>query len=104
MAKLRDSNGRISIDEAEAEAEIKKLMQAKAKLEEASKFLEPSKLDSEHMNGETLNALKIVFSTLQKDFTQDENWCDTTSKYIRAVVNKYRMLDRQYAQKVRGGK
>ena len=104
MAGLRDSNGRIAIDEAEAEAEIKKIGQARAKLEQARGLLNQSNLDPERMRGETLEALKLVFSELQKDFKQGENWCDVTSKYIRSVVNKYRTIDRDYAAKINGSK
>ena len=43
MAGLRDSNGRIVIDEAEAEAEAKRILQAKAKLEEARSILDSLK-------------------------------------------------------------
>lgn len=102
MAGLRDSDGRIVIDEAEAEAEAKKIEQAKAKLEEAQKLLDPAKLDSEHMRGETLDALGETFSRLSKDLKNWEEQCGATAKYIRTVVKKYQRIDREYAAKIKG--
>ncbi|MBQ7578041.1 MAG: hypothetical protein IJT21_07250 [Synergistaceae bacterium] len=100
MAKLRDSNGRIVIDEAEAEADAKKIELARAKLEEARSFLDRAKLDSNRMHGDTLTALEEVYSKLSKDFNTWEERCTLTAKYIRAVVNKYQRIDREYAQKI----
>ena len=103
MAKLRDSNGRIVIDEAEAESDASKIEQARAKLEEARNLLDKSKLDPERMRGETLTSLEEVFSSLGKNFKIWEERCDLTAKYIRSVVRKYQRIDREYAQKVKNG-
>lgn len=102
MAGLRDSNGRIVIDEAEAEAEAKRILQAKAKLEEARSILDPSKIDAEHMRGETRDALEEVFSKLSRDFKQWEDKCNATADYIRVTVKKYQRIDKEYAAKVGG--
>lgn len=102
MASLRNANGKIVIDEAEAEADAKKIEQAKAKLEEARQLLDPSKIDPERMRGETANGLQEVFSKLSKDCKTWEERCDTTAKYIRSVVKKYQRIDREYAQKLSG--
>lgn len=102
MAKLRDSSGKIVIDELEAEAEARKIEHTRAKLEEARNLLDRSKLDSERMQGETLTALEDVYSKFYKDFNTWEERCTSTAKYIRNVVSKYRRIDREYAQKVNG--
>ena len=103
MAKLRDSSGKIVIDEAEAEADAKKIEQARAKLEEARNLLDKSKLDHERMRGETLTSLENIFSNMAKNFQTWEEHCDLTVKYIRSVVSKYQRLDREYAQRVKNG-
>ena len=102
MASLRNANGKSVIDEAEAEADAQKIEQAKAKLEEARQFLDPSKIDAERMRGETADGLQEVFSKLQRDIKTWEERCDTTAKYIRSVVKKYQRIDREYAQKIGG--
>ena len=102
MAGLRDSNGRIVIDEAEAESEARKIEQAKAKLDEARVYLDSSKLDSERMRGETRDALDEVYSRLTADFKKWEESCGMTAKYIRDIVKQYQKIDREYAAKVRG--
>jgi len=104
MAGLRDSNGRIVIDEAEAEADAKRIEQAKAKLEEARNLLKSSQLDSSRMHGETLDALSEAWSKLSTDCQKWERHCDRTARYIRSVVSKYQRLDREYAAKIKGGK
>ena len=102
MAKLRDSSGKIVIDELEAEADARKIEQARAKLEEARNLLDRSKLDSGRMQGDTLTALEDVYAKLAKDFKTWEDRCNLTAKYIRTVVSKYRRIDREYAQKING--
>ena len=104
MAGLRDSNGRIAIDEAEAEAEAKRLEQAKEKLEEARNLLNRSNLDTGRMRGETLDALSEAYAQLSGGLKTWGRSCDNTAKYIRSVVSKYKRLDREYALKIRGGK
>lgn len=102
MARLRNSNGQIVIDETEAEADAKKIEQAKAKLEEAHKLLDPSKLDSYCMRGETRDALEEIFSKLLSEFKSWEDNCSAASKYIRDVVKKYQRIDREYTAKISG--
>lgn len=102
MASLRNANGKIVIDEAEADADAKKIEQAKTKLEEARQFLDPSRIDAERMRGETADGLQEVFSKLQRDIKTWEERCDTTAKYIKSVVKKYQRIDREYAKKIGG--
>ena len=93
MAGLRDSNGTIVIDEREAQADIRKIEQAKSKLAEIRKLLDPSKLDDERMLGETRDALAETFNKMSRE-------CSLVSKYIAQVVEKYKRIDREYAGKV----
>ena len=104
MAGLRDSNGKIVIDEAEAESEAKKIELAKSKLDEAMKLLDPSKIDSNRMRGETGDALQEIFKNFSKDFQQQSENCKTTAEFIRKVVTKYKRIDQEYSAKIKGGK
>ena len=100
---LRDSNGQIVINEQEAEADIRKIEQAKSKLEEARKLLDASKFDRERMRGETLDALTDNFSKLNKELNDWETKCTLIVKYIRSIVANYKRIDREYAGRVHGG-
>ena len=101
MAGLRDANGQIVINEQEAEADIRKINQAKAKLAEARRMLNPSKLDDERMLGATRDALNEKLAKMNSDLDNWEHSCDSAAKYIRSVVDKYRRIDREYTQKAR---
>ena len=104
MAGLRDSNGRIVIDEAEAEADAKRILDAKAKLEDARNLLKSSGLDNNRMRGETLEALSDAYAQLSNGLKTWEKSCDSAAEYIRSVVSKYKRLDREYALKIKGGR
>ena len=101
MAGLRDANGQIVINEQEAESDIRKINQAKAKLVEARRMLNPSKLDDGRMLGATRNALNEKLAKMNRDLDTWEQNCDSAARYIRSVVDKYRRIDREYTQKAR---
>ena len=94
MAKFRNSN---------AEAEVQKIKQAKTKLEEAHKLLNPSKLDSECMQGETRDALEEIFRKFSEELGIWEEGCSTIATHILNTVKKYKDIDREYADKINGG-
>ena len=100
MAGLRDSNGTIVIDEREAQADILKINQAKTKLAEIRRLIDPARLDDERMLGETRDALSETFSKMSKELNNWEEKCTLVSKYITQVVEKYKRIDREYASKV----
>ena len=101
MSGLRDASGTIVIDEAEAEEDIRRIQQARERLEEAKQYLDPASLDSERMYGMTRDALEEQFMKMNKDLADWENFCDSTVSYIRRVVAEYQRLDREYAAKAR---
>lgn len=101
MSGLRDSSGTIVIDEAEAEEDIRRVQQAREKLEEARQYLDPSSIDSERMCGLTRDALEEQFARMTKDLTEWENFCEETISYIRHVVAEYQRVDREYAAKAK---
>lgn len=98
-AGLRDANGQIVINEAEAEADIRKIEQAKARLLEARRLLDPKNIDAEQMLGETRDALEEKYAKINKDITNWEDKCSATIKYIRSVVENYKRIDREYTRK-----
>ena len=101
MSGLRDASGTIVIDEAEAEEDIRRVQQARASLEEAKQYLDPSSINSERMYGQTRDALEEQFSRINKDLAAWEEFCDDTVSYIRQVVAEYQRIDREYAAKAK---
>ena len=101
MSGLRDSSGTIVIDEAEAEEDIRRIQQAKERLDEAKQYLSPSSIDSDRMYGAVRDALEEKFTQMNKDLSEWENFCDETISYIRRVVEEYQRIDREYAAKAK---
>lgn len=101
MSGLRDASGKIVIDEAEAEEDIRRIQQAREKLDEARQYLDPSAIDSERMRGLTRDALEEQFSRMSKALTDWEDFCEGTITYIRRVVAEYQRIDREYAAKAK---
>lgn len=101
MSGLRDSSGAIVIDEAEAEEDVRRIQQAREKLEEAKQYLDPASIDSERMCGLTRDALEEQFAKINKDLSEWENFCEETTQYIRRIVAEYQRIDREYAAKAK---
>lgn len=104
MSGLRDSSGTIVIDEEEAEADIRRIENAKSKLEDVKQLLDPSKIDSERMRGLSRDALEEVFTKMTRNLTEWQSLCDGSVRYIRHVVSEYQRIDREYAAKAKGMK
>lgn len=101
MSGLRDASGAIVIDEAEAEEDVRRIQQAREKLEEAKQYLDPASIDSERMCGLTRDALEEQFTKINKDLSEWENFCEETTQYIRRIVAEYQRIDREYAAKAK---
>ena len=101
MSGLRDSSGTIVIDEAEAEEDIRRVQQARDRLEEAKQYLAPSSIDGDRMYGSARDALEEKFIQMNKDLSEWEDFCDETISYIRMVVEEYQRIDREYAEKAK---
>ena len=101
MSGLRDSSGTIVIDEAEVEEDIRRVTQARTKLDEAKQYLDPAGIDSERMRGLTRDALEEQFAKMNKNLTEWEDFCEETISYIRKVVAEYQRIDREYAAKAK---
>ena len=104
MSGLRDSSGTIVIDEAEAEADIRRIENAKMKLEDVKQLLDPGKIDSDRMRGLSRDALEEVFTTMTMNLTEWQSMCEDTVRYIRHVVAEYKRIDKEYAAKAKGMK
>ena len=101
MSGLRDSNGTIVIDEEEAEADIRRIENARSKLEDVKSLLDPGRIDSERMRGLTRDALEEVFAKMTSDLTDWQTRCDDSVRYIRRVVAEYKRIDKEYAAKAK---
>ena len=101
MSGLRDSSGQIVIDEAEAEEDVRRVRQAREKLEEVKQYLDPASIDSERMYGMTRDALEEQFTRMNKDLADWEEFCDATIDYIHRVVAEYQRIDKEYAGKAK---
>ena len=101
MSGLRDASGTIVIDEAEAEEDVRRIQQARSKLDEAKQYLDPASIDSERMCGLTRDALEEQFAKINKDLSEWENFCEEITQYIRRIVAEYQRIDREYAAKAK---
>ncbi|GHS95049.1 hypothetical protein AGMMS50276_09290 [Synergistales bacterium] len=102
MAGLRDYDGKIVIDESEANKDINYINDARAKLEAAVRLLDPAKLDRTRMEGETRVALESQLTAAIKKIRAQMDNCASMSRYIKDVVAKYRQIDREMAERMRG--
>ncbi len=102
MSGLRDASGTIVIDEAEAEADIKKIELAKSKLNDAKQILNAANIDGERMYGAARDALEEQLVKIAQDLSDWENRCDDSVRYIRHVVAEYKRIDHEFAAKAKG--
>ena len=102
MAGLRDSNGTIVIYEHEANQDIQYIDEAKTKLAEARKLLDPNKLADDRMLGATRDALAELLGKICKDLSDREAKCNDTRNFIRTVIEHYQRTDREYSNRIRG--
>lgn len=101
MSGLRDSNGTIVIDEAEAERDIRQIELARSKLDEAKSILNPGNIDSDRMFGATHDALEEQLTKIGQDLTEWQDICGNTINYIRHVVAEYQRVDKEFAAKAK---
>jgi hypothetical protein len=103
VAELRDSEGVIVINEIEAQADIKTIGDARAKLQEAMKLLNSDRLDDARMSGKVRDELLDQFQRICGALGRLSFDCDTTNKFIENTVEKYRRIDSELAKTVKGG-
>ena len=97
MSGLRDASGKIVIDEAEAEEDVRSIELARSKLDEAKRYLDPRTIDGGRMYGAARDALEEQLSKIAYDLSDWQDRCDTSVRYIRHVVAEYKRIDKEYA-------
>lgn len=90
---FRDENGKITIDEVAAEADITKINQAQEKLETALNALKAMQIAGNNCNGNTADSINEKSGEMIKMITDLLQHLDETSEYIRHVVAVYREKD-----------
>ncbi len=101
MSGLRDTSGKIVIDEAEAESDVRSIQSARSKLEEAKRYLDPRNIDGSRIYGATRDALEEQLTRISYDMSQWQERCDASVKYIRHVVASYKQTDKDFAAKAK---
>ena len=101
MSGLKDSNGKVVMDEAEAESDVRSIMSAQAKLQEAQRYLDPRNLDSGRMYGAAHDALEEQLTRISYEMSKWQDMCDASVKYIRKAVAKYKQTDKEFAAKAK---
>lgn len=102
MAGLRGYDGKIVIDENEANKDIKNIEQAVEKLERARELLSPSKIDDARMTGKMRYSLDSQLNKICSDLTVIERLCLKTNHFINKTVEKYKKIDEEVAKQIRG--
>jgi hypothetical protein len=102
MAGLRDYNGKIVIDDGEAAADVRRIETAGAKIEEAIKLLDPGKIDDARMFGAARTALDGVLEKMRGDLEKMRENCGHTKDFINNTVEKYRRIDRELRDTMKG--
>jgi hypothetical protein len=103
MSGLRDSSGQIVIDEHEAAMDIRNIDEARAKLAEARRLLDPGKLDDNRMLGMTRDAFGALLGKIYKELDEREIKCDATKEVIKKTIEKYQRIDRELRESLRRG-
>jgi hypothetical protein len=103
MAGLRDADGTVVIDEGEAREDMKNILDAMRKLQEAMELIDPAKLDDARMLGKGRDVLSVQFQRIHKKLTDLSGNCEKTSQFIGQTIAKYQQIDRELAKTLKGG-
>ena len=102
MANLRDANGTIVINSAEAQADIKNLTRAMNTLSKAKENIkkEKSKLDSS-WEGRAKNAFDRKYNEINKEIDAMIERINVSIKAIQDVVAHYERVDRELKARIK---
>ena len=89
----RDENGRITIDEAAANADIRKIAQAQDILHNALSGLRAAQAEAEGSKGQTAQAIYDKSQELIQAIQKLDGSLDETIHYIRPVIAVYKAKD-----------
>lgn len=92
---LKDSSGRITIDEVAAQQDIRKLEQAMDVLSESQKALESLLNQAGSEQGQTARAIEEKAAELKRQVVSLKDNLNVTSQFIRQTVAHYQEVDRQ---------
>ncbi len=95
--------GNVNIDEAAANADISKMKQAKAKLEESMNSLNKMKSAVSSMSGKTGDAIDVKASALIGLIKDLNSQLDATMNLIRRTVQKYQEEDQRIGSSISSG-
>jgi hypothetical protein len=93
---------KIVIDEQEANADIKNIECAMAKIAEARALLDAKKLSDANMLGSARTALDEILGKFCSDLKSLESECMDTNKTINQTVAKYKRVDKEIVYTIQG--
>lgn len=100
MAAYRDENGNITIDEAAANSDIRKLRQSLEKLKEASNAITQFTTQAENGEGSTTDAMIEKANAIMNKIKWVMNLIEEVIDLIQKAVAKYQELDQKIAAKM----
>ena len=93
-----DMNGRITIDEAAAQADIRLERQAVQILRRATQALRAVQNEANSFQGETASAIGDKADSLRLQINNLMDDLEETQNYTQRVVRRYWLLDRKWKQ------
>lgn len=93
-----DMNGRIMIDEAAAQADIRLEHQAVQILHRAARALRAVQNETNNFQGETASAIGDKADSLRLQINNLMDDLEETQNYTQRVVRRYWLLDRKWKQ------
>lgn len=94
----RDMNGKVMIDEAAAQADIRKERQAEQILRRAANALQAVQNESNSFQGETAAAIGERAEQLRRQILNLISDLEDTQNYTQRVVCRYWLLDQKWKQ------
>ena len=94
----RDMNGKVMIDEAAAQADIRQERQAEQILRRAANALQAVQNESNSFHGETAAAIGERAEQLRRQILNLISDLEDTQNYTQRVVRRYWLLDQKWKQ------
>lgn len=94
----RDMNGKVMIDEAAAQADIRQERQAEQILRRAANALQAVQNESNSFQGETAAAIVERAEQLRRQILNLISDLEDTQNYTQRVVRRYWLLDQKWKQ------
>lgn len=94
----RDMNGKVMIDEAAAQADIRQERQAEQILRRAANALQAVQNESNSFQGETAVAIGERAEQLRRQILNLISDLEDTQNYTQRVVRRYWLLDQKWKQ------